>query len=80
MLVTYLILKTSLVVYVLLVQVSSSKSHMLQSVFSSVICFILIRTLFIIFRVSGPSNGSNLYPLAVYRGMPVGFLLLRYSV
>ena len=33
MLVTYLIQKTSMVVYVLLVQVSSSKSPMLQSVF-----------------------------------------------
>ena len=33
--------------------------------FFSVICFILIRTLFIIFRISGPSNGSNLYQLVV---------------
>ena len=64
MFVTYLIQKTSMVVYVLLVQVSSFKSPMLQSVFS-VICFILIRTLFIIFRISGPSDGSNLYQLVV---------------
>ena len=35
MLVTYLIQKTSMVVYVLSVQVSSSKSLMLQSVFFS---------------------------------------------
>ena len=35
MLVTYLIQKTSMVVYVLYVQVSSSKSPMLQSVFFS---------------------------------------------
>ena len=65
MLVTYLIQKTSMVVHVLKVQVSSSKSSMPQSVFFSVICFILITALFIIFRISGPSNGSNLYPLVV---------------
>ena len=65
MLVTYLIQKTSMVVYVLLVQVSSSKSPMLQSVFFPVICFILIRTLLIIFHISGPSNDSNLYQLVV---------------
>ena len=33
--------------------------------FFSVIYFILIRTLFIIFLISEPSNGSNRYPLVV---------------
>ena len=45
--------------------ISSSESPMLQSGFFSVINFILIRTLFIIFHISGPSNGSNLYKLVV---------------
>ena len=39
---------------------------MLQSVFFSVICYILIKTMFIIFLINEPSNGSNLDPLGVY--------------
>ena len=41
-------------------------THASISFFFSVICYILIKTIFIIFLINESSNGSNLDPLGVY--------------